>query len=44
MTALPDDLGALDLARALRTGETSAADRTEDVLDLARTRGPLVGA
>jgi amidase len=38
------DLGALDLARALREGEVDVREHTEQVLARARTLGPRVGA
>lgn len=38
------DLGALELAAALRRGETSVLAHTERVLERARTIGPQVGA
>lgn len=40
----PAALGALDLARAIRSGLVTAAEHTETVLTLATTRGPRVGA
>lgn len=43
-TVGPCDLGALELAAALRHGEVDVAEHTARVLELARERGGTVGA
>ena len=40
----PQSLGALELARALRTGIVDVREHTESVLALAAERGARVGA
>lgn len=42
--APPEDLGALELAAALRSGAVDAREHTEAVLARAAERGPAVGA